>query len=104
MKPELEDAILKVTPKAVLVRIVPFFTDDFEGDVLKKRHVPMAKFFAARSHLIGRSSVELQNGEVSIVLAHRLAERERELVVRARERGGHTKLYDGVFVLSIRSG
>jgi hypothetical protein len=37
VKPQLEDAVLKMTPKAVLVGIIPFFTDDFKGDVLKDK-------------------------------------------------------------------
>uniref|UniRef100_A0A8C3HVR3 Uncharacterized protein n=1 Tax=Chrysemys picta bellii TaxID=8478 RepID=A0A8C3HVR3_CHRPI len=51
VEPELEDAVGELAAEAVAVRILPLPVDDLEGDVL-----------------VGRASVEAQDGEVLVVL------------------------------------
>jgi hypothetical protein len=105
MKPKLKDAVLKVTAKAVLVGIIPFLADDLEGDILRRRtngSLDIVSRGAARAHLVRRTGVKFQNGKVTIVFTHRL-ETAQSTDERTSERE-RTRVYDGAFVLSIRSG
>lgn len=54
VEPQLHDVIVELRAKAFLVRVLPLSINDFEGYVL-----------------VGRSSSEAQNGEVTVVLTRR---------------------------------